>query len=68
MLYIFRAVNDYANLLIKPTVPQLRLYTLRRVSAATIRPSSGIMLFLDKAAYDTFVLINLISTNVSYAY
>jgi hypothetical protein len=55
MLHICRAVNYYANLLIKPTTAQLRLYTLQHVSAATIRPSSGRIFFLDKAEYGTLV-------------
>jgi hypothetical protein len=59
MLCIFHAVNYYADLLIKPTSAQLHLYTLQYISAATIRPSSGRMFFLDKAAYGTLVLINI---------
>jgi hypothetical protein len=43
----------------KPTTAQLHLYTLRHVSVATIRPSSGRMFFLDKATYGTLVLINI---------
>jgi hypothetical protein len=53
MLYIFCAVNYYANLLIKPPTAQLHLYTLQHVSAATIQPSSETMFFLDKAARGT---------------
>jgi hypothetical protein len=49
----------YADLLIKPTTAQLRLYTVRNVSAAIIRSSSGRMFFLDKATYDKIVLINI---------
>jgi hypothetical protein len=43
MSYIFRAVNYYRNLLIKRSTAQLHLYTLRHVSATTIRPYSGRM-------------------------
>jgi hypothetical protein len=59
MLYVFRAANYYANLLIKPTAAQLHLYTLQHVSAASTRSSSGRVFFLDKAAYGTSVLINI---------
>jgi hypothetical protein len=44
----FRAVNYYADLLIKPTAVQLRLCTPRHVSVVTIRPPSGRMFFLTK--------------------
>jgi hypothetical protein len=63
MLYILRAVNYYANLLIKPPTAQLHLYTLRHVSATTIRPSSGRMFFLDKVAYGTLVLVSIYICN-----
>jgi hypothetical protein len=48
MLYIFRAVDYHVNLLIKPTIAQLHLYTLLHVSAVIIRPSSGRTFFLTK--------------------
>jgi hypothetical protein len=54
-----KRVDIYTNLLMKPATAQLHLYNLRHVSAVTIRPSSGRMLFLNKAAYGTLLLINI---------
>jgi hypothetical protein len=68
MLYIFRAVVYYTNLLIKPTTAQFYLYNLRHVSAVIIRPSSGRILKLLFYVIPTIVLTYKLLTHGNDCY